>query len=874
MRLYRILLHCYPRSFRAEYGAELCAVFARRRRGASGPGARVLLWIEAAADIARNAAALHADLLVQDLRCTLRSLARARGFTITAIVVAALGVGATTAAFSIADHVLLRPLPFAESHRLVQLWQDQSFRGYPRMEQSPSNFLDWQRLATSFDGMAAYTSHSANLVGQGDPARLEGTLITPGAFAVLRARAALGRILASVDAQETSERTVVLSQSLWQAKFGSDRSVLGRTITLNDTPHIVVGVMPAGFEFPRRDVDYWIPLRFSPEALGDRADTYLDVVARLKDGVSLEQARSEMRVVAAQLERAYPKENAQTGAAVYPLRDQVGRQARMLLFGLLGAAVCMLLIGCANLSNLLLARALGRRTELAIRAAVGAGRERLMRQTLTESVVLAGAGGALGVLLAVSVMPLLARLVPTTLPIPETPGVDLRMLGAAAVVTLATGVATGVLPAIRTSRGGDADALREGARTGTSGSTERVRATLVTAAIAASVVLLIASGLLARALWRVQQIDPGFRPDNVLTLRTALPMTKYGDTARRQQFYDRVLGEVRTLPGVTSAAYVSSLPMVMRGGIWPVVLDWKRLSESARSSWAPDASETRMASFRLATPGFFAAMNIPVLRGRDISDQDGAGSPWVAVVSQSFADQMWPGQDPLGREFFIAFHERTVVGVVGNVRVRGLERESEPQVYVPSRQVGDNALAGYVPKDLVVSGTVPTTGLVPAIRQILARVDPEQPISDVRMLTDIVSADTAARQVQIRVLVGFAAISFLLAGVGLHGLLAFAVSSRTREIGLRMALGARSSELISMVVGRGLTLAATGIAVGAALGVAIARTLQAILAGVSPMDPAVYASAIALALLMTLLGCLLPAMRAVRVDPILAIRSD
>lgn len=874
MRFYRFLLHCYPRSFRVEYGADLCADFARRRKDASSLSARWPLWLEAVADIVHNAFALHADLLSQDLRHTVRSLGRARGFTLTAIVVSALGVGATTAAFSIADHVLLRPLPFPASDRLVQIWQDQSFRGYPQIELSPSNFLDWRRLATSFEGMTAYTSHDANLVGQGDPVRLEGMIITPDAFAIVRAQAALGRTLTSLDALETNARTVVLSYRLWHTQFGGDRSVIGRTITLNDIPHVVVGVMPAGFEFPRRNVDYWLPLRFSPDMLTDRADTYLHVVARLKDGVSLEQARSEMRLVAAQLERAYPKENAQTSAGVFLLRDQVGSRARLLLFGVVGAAVCMLLIACTNLSNLLLARALARRTELAIRSAMGAGRERLMRQTLTESVLLAGAGGLLGVGLAVMVMPLLARLVPTGLPISETPGVDARMLGAATLVTLATGIAIGMLPALRISRRADADALREGTRSGTSGATERVRAALVTAAIAASMVLLIASGLLVRALWRVQQIDPGFRAENVLTLRTALPVSKYGGTARRQAFYDGVLGEIRALPGVTSAAYISYLPMVMRGGIWPVLLDWKRLTEAQKNSWSPDPSETRMASYRLVTPGFFQAMSIPVLRGRDVSDQDRFDSPWVAVVSQSFADQMWPGQDPMGRPFFIAFRERTVVGVVGTVRVRGLERDSEPQVYTPSGQVADNSLVGYLPKDLVVSGTVPTAALMPAIRQIIARADPLQPISDVRMLTDIVNADTAARQVQIRVLVGFAAVSFLLAGVGIHGLLAFAVSSRTREIGLRMALGARSGELIGMVLGRGLMLAAMGVAIGIAVGVAAGRTLQAILAGISPVDPAVYAGAVALTTAMTLLGCLLPAVRAVRVDPLTAIRME
>jgi putative ABC transport system permease protein len=874
MRVYKWLLHLYPRSFRLEYGPEMCAILARRRSAASGRTGAASVWLGAAADVVVNALRVHWELLVQDVRYALRTLARARGFAATAVLVAALGIGATTAAFSMADHVLVRPLPFPESDRLVRLWQDQSFRGYPQMEQSPANYLDWKRLATSVESMSAYTSHAANLVGQGDPQRLQGATVTSDVFQTLRTQAALGRALTSVDDLDATQQVVVLSHGLWQAKFGGQSGVLGQTAVLNDVPHVIVGVMPPRFEFPSRDVEYWVPLRFSPPALKDRTDTYLNVVARLAPGVSLAQARSEMALVAAQLERAYPRENARTGATVHRLRDQVSSQARLLLTGLVGAAACMLLIACTNLANLLLARGVARRTELAVRAAIGAGRERLTRQTLTESLVLAVAGGVIGVLLAIAALPAISRLVPTSLPIPETPGVDLRMLGAAAVLILATGLGVGVLPALRMTRGSDADALRDGGRAGTGRTTERVRGALVIASVAASVVLLISSGLLVRALWRVQQVDPGFRSENVLALRTALPTTKYNTTARRQQFYDAVLDGIRSLPGVTGAAYISYLPMVMRGGIWPVILDPAGLSPEARSSWAPDPTETRMASFRLTTPGFFRTLGVPVLRGRDVSDADTYDAPWVAVVSQSFADQMWPGQDPLGREFFIAFRERTVVGVVGTIRVRGLERESEPQVYVPSRQVADNGLIGYAPKDLVVSASVPTTSLVPAIREVVARADAQQPISDVRLLSDIVNADTAPRRVQLAVLVGFAAVSFLLAGVGVHGLLAFAVSSRTREIGLRMALGARTGELVWMVIRRGLWLAAIGVALGLGLAVAAGQALQAVLAGVSPTDPVVYAAAVTLAVLMTLVGSLLPTLYAVRVDPIAAIRTE
>lgn len=874
MRVYRALLHLYPASFRATYGAEMAALFARRLTGAPDATTAALVWLEAAADIARNAPALHWEMLRQDVRDAVRSLSRARGFAITAIVVAALGIGATTAAFSVADHVLLRPLPFPEPHRLVRLWQDQTFRGYPRMELSPSNFLDWKRLAQSFTGMAAYTTWSVNLVGEGAPERLEGAMVSADLFSVLQVQAALGRTLTGVDDLAATARAVVLSDALWRAKFGGDGNVLGRTVVLNEDPHVVVGVMPPRFGFPARDVEFWVPFRFTEDALADRSDTYLDVVGRLRDGVSLDEARAEMRLVAAQLERAFPKENAQTSATVHWLRDQVSGQARTLLMALVGAALCMLLIGCTNLANLLLARGLARQKEIAVRAAIGAGRQRLLRQTLTESLVLAGIGGALGVLLAVSATPLVSRLVPHTMPIAETPGADIRMLVLAALVTLTTGVAFGLLPALRTAQGADAAALRDGARTGTGRRTERLRSALVVAAVAASVVLLVTSGLLIRALSTVQQIDPGFRADDVLTLRTALSPQKYGPTERRQQFLDRVIGEIEALPGVSSAAYISYLPMTMRGGIWPVILDPGRLSAEARTNWAPDPTETRVASLRFTTPRFFATLGIPVLRGRALSDADTFDAPWVAVVSQSFVDQNWPGEDPLGRQFFMAFRERIVVGVVGDIRVRGLERESEPQVYLPSRQMPDHSLIGYMPKDLAVRAAVPAATLVPAIRQIIARADPEQPVSDVRMLADVVEADLGARRVQVRVLAGFAALAFLLAGIGLHGLLAFSVTSRTREIGLRMAFGARARTIVGMVLGRGLWLALAGVAGGVVVGAATGRALHSVLAGVSPTDLPVFAGAVALALVMTLLGCLWPAVRAVGIDPMTAIRDE
>jgi predicted permease len=569
--------------------------------------------------------------------------------------------------------------------------------------------------------------------------------------------------------------------------------------------------------------------------------------------------------VAGQLERQFPKENRQTTASVYLLRDDMPQQSRLLLLALSGAAICVLLIACANLANLLMARGLARQKELAVRAAMGAGRERLVRQLITESLVLAAAGGALGVLVAAGAVPLLARLVPMSLPIAQAPTIDLRVLIFAGVLSGLTGIAFGVLPAVRACRQADFGALREGARAG-GGRKEHLRSALVIAEVTASVVLLVSAGLLVRALLRIEGTDPGFRRGGVLTLRTALPIPKYDPTARRAGFYTQVLSAVRALPGVSNAAYISFLPMVFRGGIWPIT--------GAGEPVEIQRSGSHQASLRFVTPGFFATLGIPIHRGRDVSESDSMDAPWVAVVSDSFVRRHWPDQDPLGRHFTMAFHDRMVVGVVGDIRVRGLERKSEPQVYLPYRQVPDGWLDWYSPKDLVIhSATGPGT-LLPAVRRIIRAADAEQPISNVRTMEDIVDEQTASRTAQVRVLGAFAAIAFLLAGVGIHGLLSFAVSRRTQEIGVRIALGARPGGIVKMIVWQGAVLAGAGVLPGIALAYAAGRAMEGLLAGVRPGDATTFAGAVGLCVLMTVLGSLLPALRAVRIDPIQAIRSE
>jgi predicted permease len=617
--------------------------------------------------------------------------------------------------------------------------------------------------------------------------------------------------------------------------------------------------MPAAFQFPTRETDIWLPFVLTQD--DDRSNVFLRTVGRLKPGVSVDAAHSELRVIAAQLEREYPDDNAQTSATVHLLREQVTGQQRTLLVTLVSASLCLLLIACMNLANLFLARALVRQRELAVRTAMGASGDRLIRQLMVESFSVAGAGGIAGVVLALLATPFVARLVPTTMPIPDAPTVDLRMMGIAAALTLATALTFGVLPALRAIRGASGATLRESGRTGTGRATERWRSVLVATEIAATVVLLVASGLLGRALWNVQQTDPGFRAENVLTARTTLAFPAYAPTERRQQFYDRVIDNLKAMPGVTNAAYTSFLPLVMRGGIWPVTFG------------SPNDPPADTVSLRLITPGYFATMGIPLHVGRDITAADTLKSTGVAIVSRSFVQKHWPAQDPIGRQFFVGEFQRTVIGVVGDVRVRGLERESEPQVYFSSQQVNDGALPFYAPKDLVVRASVPAESLAATVRSVVNDIDPNQPVSDVRLLSNIVDADSGGRRTQFYVVIGFAAVAFVLAGVGVHGLLAFAVMSRTREIGVRIALGARPRAVLGLIMKRGLSLSLMGAAAGTVAALGMAQLLQSLLVGVTVSDPVVFGAAVTLVGVMALMGALLPALRATAIDPISAIKN-
>jgi putative ABC transport system permease protein len=865
VRFYSLLLRLYPASFRHEYAGEMRAVFARQRQRVSGLGA-LMFWLKTAVEVPANALAVHLEILRHDLRYAARVLARTPGFAVTAVLIVALGIGATTAAFSVTDFVLIRPLPFPEPDRLVVL--SEKTPGYPTMEFSPANYRDWTQAARSFESTASFTGRAVTMTGRGDTRRVQGAGVSADFFPTLRVSPMLGRAFQPHDDREGAPATVILAHRFWQQELGGDQDVIGRTLTFDSEPYTIVGVMPPEFHFPARDVLFWTPHRFPARFYqdSDRANNFLAAVGRLGAGVTVEQAQTELTAIAAASERQFPKENKDTGAAVLPLAEEISPRSRLLLLALSGAAACVLLIACANLANLLLARALARRRELSVRTALGAGRDRLVRQLMTESLLIAVVGGTLGIALAWVSVPLMAQLVPASLPLAAMPSVDARILIFALVLTAATGIAFGLAPVLRGSGDVDLLGLREGVRSG-GGARERLRSGLVIAEVAASIALLVSAGLLLRALFTVRGIDPGFSTEGVLTLRTELPMPEYRTVAARDLLYSRVLDDVRRLPGVTSAGFTSYHPMgAFRGGIWVVTVPGDPATDTR--------SANNVASLRYVTPGYFHAMGIPIKRGRDVSDADNRDRPFVAVVSESFVRRYWPNDEPIGRHFTFAFADREVVGVVGDVKFRGLERTSEPQVYLSPGQVNDGAGIFYMPKSLAVRTTGDPAALEPAVRAIFRGIEPRMPLFEVQTLENLVGRETATRAAQARVLVAFAVIAFGLAAVGLHGLLSFAVSQRTTEIGVRVALGAQPRDILSMILSRAAVLAVAGIIPGLGIAYAAGRSMEAVLAGVKPADAITLASAVTLAFVMTIAGALLPTRRALRVDPIRALRSE
>jgi len=804
----------------------------------------------------------------QDVRYGLRSLAKNPGFTAVAVLALALGIGANSAIFSVVNAILLRPLPYKDPDRLVMVWEDRSKNGYPRDTPAAGNFHDWREQNQVFEGMAAVANQSFNLTGSGEPERVDGRRVSANLFQLLGVEPLHGRRFLPEEDQPGAGRVVVLSHGLWQRRFGSDPQVLGSQLTLDGESHTVVGVMPADFRFPSPEDQMWVPIAFNSQEAANRGRHFLQVYARLKPGVGLEQARAEMDTIAARLQQQYPNSNTNVGAAVVPLHEQLVGDIRPALLLLLGAVGFVLLVACANVANLLLARAAARQKEIALRLALGASRARLLRQFLTESLLLALLGGASGLLLALWGVNLLRSFIPESVSQASTVSVDSSVLAFTLLVSVLTGLVFGLAPASQTSGFNLNETLKEGGRDSAAGRRGgRVRSLLVVAEVAVSLVLLIGAGLLINSFLRLRGVDPGFRTDNLLTMKVVLPKTKYPDHARRSAFYTELLGRVAALPGVNSAAVTTNLPLTFKGNSMGVSIEGR-----------PDPGPGQRPSVvtRVVSPDYFRTMGIGLLQGRQFGRDDRADTTSVAVVSETLARRFWPGEDPLGKRLTPGPATSTnpddwitVVGVARDVRQFELDADPKPQMYLSYEQAGF-----FEPGDLVVSTAVDPLGLAGAVRQAVWQVDRDQPVSDVRTMSDILSASLARQRFSTLLLALFAAVALALAAVGVYGVMSYTVARRTHEIGIRMALGARQRDVLRLAVGQALRLVAAGVAVGLAGALLLTRVMASQLYGVSATDPVTLVTITLVLVCVALLASYVPARRAARVDPLIALRYE
>ncbi|HLM56858.1 MAG TPA: ABC transporter permease [Pyrinomonadaceae bacterium] len=810
--------------------------------------------------------------LVQDLRFGLRVLLKSPGFTAAAVVAVALGVAANTAIFSVVNAVLIQPLPYKEPSRLVMVWEMRKDREQRQNVLNPGNFLDWKEQADAFEDIAAFFDRRINLTGEGgEPQEVSIQYATPNLFRVLGVEPIKGRTLADEDAKPDSPAVVVISHGLWQRRFGGDPAIVGKTINLNATPATVAGVMPAGFQWFIRNrsltaqpPELWSVYAFASTAQAQRRGRFMSAVARLKPGVTLEAAQTQVAQIAARYEAQYPQSNTNWSAEVVPLRDQLAGVLKPALWVLIGAVGFLLLIACANVANLLLARGAARQKELAIRTALGAGRWRVVRQLLTESVLLAGMGGALGLLLAWWGVDVLAALSPRDVLDLGAVRLNVPVLLFTLGVTLVTGVVFGVVPSLEASRVAPGESLKEGAR-GTTGGKRgtRLRGAFVVVEIALALVLLVGAGLMVRSFERLRSVDPGFRPEGVLTMRVNLPGVRYGEDAKVIGFFREAVGRVSSLPGVESAAAVNFLPFSGPAAA---------TSFTIVGQPAPPPGQKPGTEVRVSDAGYFRTMGIPLRSGRSYSEQEVAEKRNVVVVSESFARKHFPGGEAIGQRVVVEMSQTPqpaeIVGVVGDVKHYGLEGEDKPTVYMPQADLV------YPFMNLVVRAKGDPLSLAAAARREIQAIDAEQPVADVRTMEDWLADSVGRARFSAWLLGGFSLVALLLAAVGIYGVMSYAVAQRTHEIGVRIALGAQASDILKMVFSHGLALAGLGLAAGLVGAFALTRLMSSLLYQVSATDPLTYAAISAFLLFIALLACYVPARRAMKVDPMTALRYE
>ncbi|HSZ63995.1 MAG TPA: ABC transporter permease [Terriglobales bacterium] len=799
--------------------------------------------------------------LFQDLRYALRQMAKSPGFTLVAVITLALGIGANTAVFSVVDQVLLHPLPYPDSDRIERV--SETFEGIPGDDAAPANYLDWVAQNHVFAPMAASRGWQGSLSAGDRPERIRGTMATPSFFTLFGINPILGRGLEESDAQAGNDHVVVLGYGLWQRYFGADRGIVGRNIRLNGEEYSVVGVMPPNYS-PDDYGELWVPSPWSvpthplvpdkdPRAFRDRK--YLDVWARLKPGVTPQQAQAELDTISRRLEKQYPDSNNKMGVSFLPLREYIVGDIRPVLLILLAAVAVVLLIGCANVANLLLARAAVRAREISIRTTLGASRRRLLRQLLTESVLLALLGGAVALLLAVAAVPALLALSPPDIRQFQQIGINREVLAFSFLASIICGVIFGLMPALQASRSNPTEFLKEGER-GSTGNRGRTRSALVIAEVGLSLVLLVGAGLLVKSFTRLMEVNPGFDPDHLLTFNVALPSST--DAVRQLSFYQQVVQRLQALPGVRAVGAVSRLPMT--GG------------NSSRSFNIPGNEKDYNADIRICTADYFHTMGIPLLKGRNFSENDVSGSLKVAVVNEALVRAVFPGQDPIGKQLtHYGPDDLTlqIVGVVGNVRHVGLDTAPHSEIYQLLGQAQWPSV--YV---AMRSATSDATSLTSLAQSAVWSVNKDVPLANIRTMQELIANSVQRRRFSMLLLTIFAAVAMVLAAIGLYGVMSYSVAQRTKEIGIRMALGARRPDVVALVVKQGMVLVLMGIVAGTVLSLGMTRLIAGMLFGISATDPLTFVGVAMLLGAVAFFANYLPARRGASVDPMVALRYE
>jgi putative ABC transport system permease protein len=809
------------------------------------------------------------DDCVQDLRYGLRLLRKNPAFAIVAAVTLALGVGATTTIFSVVHAVLLRPLPYADAHRLAMVWENVNLPQYKNAQNAPApgNFRDWRAQNSTFADMAAMRDGAWSLTGTGDPIRVTGEMVSASLFGLLRVEPAAGRGFTTDEDRAATPRVVLIGHGLWIDRFGSNPAIVGQTIRLNDEPYTVVGIMPRGFHFPDADDQVWLPLGLTPEQLANHGSHFLRVVGRLEPEATFARAQADLDTIAAQLTKQYPDSNTSVGVTIVSLPEQTVGDVRRPLLVLLGIVGFVLLMVCANIGNLLLARASARGREFAVRVALGASRTRLVRQLLAESVLLATAGGAIGLALAWWGVAALRWLAPADLPRIEDIALNGRVAAFNFAVALAAGVLCGVMPALQRQARDLHGALRDENRASAAGARLRTRNFFVIAETALGVVVLVGAGLLLRSFAQLSRVPLGFRTDSVLTFRVTLPSARYPTEPQRTAFY-RQLGErLQALPGVEAVAAITAVPLGASG---------RTTGVSVEGQPPPAPGQVRLVDFRTVSPGYFAAMSIPLLAGRDVAWTDTNNTDPSIVISETMARTFWPNQNALGQRIKPGRPDDhrlpwfRVVGIVSDVRQVDVVRLPRPAMYVPASQ--DRATGDSL-RDWIVRTSGNPGSLAPAVRTAVWAIDATLPVTRVQTMAQVRSAATASQQFNLMLVGLFAVLALVLAAVGLYGVTAYSVARRTRELGIRIALGARRGELLRLVLGQAAKLTTMGLAIGTLAALALTQLMSTLLFGVGARDPITFVGVSALLLLVSLVASLLPARRATRVDPVVALRN-